>query len=189
MNTITVTNTITGEVTIEECYTTEEMVAMLEAELGVGICTEQHMRNQDADLLARDINRSTSKYEVRYMCDKLGQLLGTDLDYEEAQQCVRINEHGMHPEQAADLVIKKVPTESEWVVEIYEDEVLKDTVPVEVDIDLFATWTQQERDDHLYFIVLGYVEYAQESDPELYDTWTASLVLGNKEVAWYTSEQ
>ena len=48
------------------------------------------------------------KYEVRYMVDKVGELLGSKLSYTDAQAVVRFHADGMHPENAADLVIKEM---------------------------------------------------------------------------------
>ena len=44
------------------------------------------------------------KYEVRYMSDYPGELLGSNMSY----ALVRENADNMHPENAADLVIRAV---------------------------------------------------------------------------------
>ena len=46
------------------------------------------------------------KYEVRYMSDYPGELLGSNMSYADAQALVRENADNMHPENAADLVIQ-----------------------------------------------------------------------------------
>jgi len=48
------------------------------------------------------------KYEVRYMCDTIGTLLDSNLDYEEAQKCVRKYSNSMHPDNIAPLVIRQI---------------------------------------------------------------------------------
>jgi hypothetical protein len=51
---------------------------------------------------------STKMYEVRYMVDRTGELLGTDLTMAAAQALVNYHAEGMHPEQVADLVIREI---------------------------------------------------------------------------------
>ena len=48
------------------------------------------------------------KYEVRYMSDYPGELLGSNMSYADAQALVRENADDMHPENAADLIIREV---------------------------------------------------------------------------------
>ena len=58
------------------------------------------------DGLGNDI--MDKKYEVRYMSDYPGELLGSNMSYADAQALVRENADNMHPENAADLVIRVV---------------------------------------------------------------------------------
>ena len=46
------------------------------------------------------------KYEVLYMSDYPGELLGSNMSMADAQALVRENAENMHPENAADLVIR-----------------------------------------------------------------------------------
>jgi|TARA_B110000211_G_C13596304_1_gene342693 hypothetical protein len=48
------------------------------------------------------------KYDVRYMSGGEGELLGSNMSLADAQALVRENADDMHPENAADLVIKEV---------------------------------------------------------------------------------
>ena len=67
---------------------------------------------------------SEPKYEVRYMCDREGELLASDLSYLEAQSFVRDMAEDMHEEQVADLVIREDINPGilldEWYVEAGE---------------------------------------------------------------------
>ena len=52
--------------------------------------------------------RSITMYELRYMIDREGELIGVYETLEKARYVVRTMEPNMHPEQVADLVIRKV---------------------------------------------------------------------------------
>ena len=48
---------------------------------------------------------SSTKYRVTY--EPTDEVLGEGLDYEEAQECVRIHAVDMHPEMAAEIVVRE----------------------------------------------------------------------------------
>ena len=54
---------------------------------------------------------------------------------------------------------------------------------------LMLTKDDRERDQWLEETAKAYVEYAQESVPELWDTYTAEIRLDNSCIAYYDSEQ
>ena len=46
-------------------------------------------------------------YEVRYMIDRVGELIASGLSIDDAQKVVREMAVGMHEEQIADIVIRQ----------------------------------------------------------------------------------
>ena len=53
-------------------------------------------------------NNMDKRYDVRYMSDAVGELLGSNMSLADAQALVRVNADDMHPENAADLIIREV---------------------------------------------------------------------------------
>lgn len=51
-------------------------------------------------------------YELRYMIDREGELIGTYTEHGDAQSAANLLAEDMHPEQAADLVIRPIGDDS-----------------------------------------------------------------------------